>query len=769
MMMQQQQNGYNMFHPMQQQQPFMQGQFPQQGMMNGQMVPQQQQQMQQVIPQSNVADGTSNVISQGQDTTQQVEQIVETVSTGDAGMVSTGNAVITEAEPVAATSATEGQPSDKFALNGFKDAWDPPSDGDLPVFWHIPKAGGSTIKDIMGTCHRFTQASEAGIAEGHENDSKIAVVRPGGVPADQDPSPFINCDPTTIPGIQHCKELGLAESRLADFVSTSYIFELDPIFTPTERGRLFTVFRHPVDRAVSMFYYIQIADWEPTYNPDLAKMTLEEYAQSDLIENNWMTRQLSGYNEGGDVTEEHMNHAMDVIRRKFLVGLLSEKQKTMERFEKFFGWKYKVNPENQEKCRETLLTSGSNSNSKNKQEKPKEGDPVYDLLAGQNIYDIELFKYIESLFVEQEQFVAHLKDGFRSEDATCAKCMPPTFPNVAGSSGGGEVVAIDQSFLAPVPEDFKLDGFKDVSDPFEVTDQPVFWHIPKAGGSTVKDIMGTCHRFTQASEAGIAEGHDNDPVIAVVRPGGVPADQDPSPFVNCDPTTIPGIDHCTELGLAESNLADYMASPYVWELEKVFTPNARGRLFTVFRHPVDRAVSMFFYIQVADWEPTYNPDLAKMTVSEYALSPQIENNWMVRTLTQAYAGEVGEEHLKIAKDIIKRKFLVGLLKEKSETMERVEKFFRFKFRVNPDNQEKCREKLLTGGSNSNSANKQEKPKKGDESYELVAAQNVFDIQLYEFIEEQFKEQANLFKDIPDGFRKEKASCAKCVPPTFPEL
>ena len=54
----------------------------------------------------------------------------------------------------------------------------------------------------------------------------------------------------------------------------------------------------------------------------------------------------------------------------------------------------------------------------------------------------------------------------------------------------------------------------------------------------------------------------------------------------------------------------------------------------VFRHPVDRAVSMFFYIQIADWEPTYNPELAKMTISEYAVSPNIENNWMVRTLTQ---------------------------------------------------------------------------------------------------------------------------------------
>jgi len=257
-------------------------------------------------------------------------------------------------------------------------------------------------------------------------------------------------------------------------------------------------------------------------------------------------------------------------------------------------------------------------------------------------------------------------------------------------------------------------------------------------------------------------------VIAVVRPVGVPADQDPSPFINVDVSTIPGIERAKKLGLAESNLADFIASPYIFELEQVFSENARGRLFTVFRHPIDRAVSMFFYIQIADWEPTYNPELAKMTLSEYALSPHIENNWMVRQLTQAYAGEIGEEHLNIAIDIVRRKFLVGLLTKKKETMERVEKFFHWKYRVNPENQEKCRDKLLTGGSNSNAQNKQEKPKPGDESWELLGNQNLYDLKLYEFIEQLFEEQAKLFEDIPDGYRKIDASCAKCVPPTFPQ-
>ncbi len=43
--------------------------------------------------------------------------------------------------------------AEKLQLSGYKDVWDwKMQETDLPVFWHIPKSGGSTVKDIMGSC-----------------------------------------------------------------------------------------------------------------------------------------------------------------------------------------------------------------------------------------------------------------------------------------------------------------------------------------------------------------------------------------------------------------------------------------------------------------------------------------------------------------------------------------------------------------------------------------------------------------------------------------
>ena len=221
--------------------------------------------------------------------------------------------------------------------------------------------------------------------------------------------------------------MGFADSGLGDAVVTPFIYEANDLFTPTAKGRLFTVFRHPIDRAISMFYYLQVADWEPTYDPALKDWTIEQYATSDKIENNWLTRQLSNQ-LGGDLSQEHVDKAMEVIRRKFLVGLMSEMKSTMTRLERFFRWTYRVNPANQETCRDDLLSGGSNSNSKNKKEKPKEGDEAWDLLAAQNSFDLQLWGYIEALFNEQEQFVADVPEDVRNEGATCCKCDPPTLP-----------------------------------------------------------------------------------------------------------------------------------------------------------------------------------------------------------------------------------------------------------------------------------------------------------------------------------------------------
>lgn len=151
-------------------------------------------------------------------------------------------------------------------------------------------------------------------------------------------------------------------------------------------------------------------------------MTLKQYAQSKHAEYNWMTWSLSGATTK-NVTEEHLKAAMDVVRRKFLVGLLNRKEETMERFEQYFEWIYRVIPKNQEKCRVGLLAVGLNTSSnRNKVDKPLPGTPTYQLLVSLNELDIRLFKYIEALFDQQANFVKLKEDGFRLDGATCCKC-----------------------------------------------------------------------------------------------------------------------------------------------------------------------------------------------------------------------------------------------------------------------------------------------------------------------------------------------------------
>jgi hypothetical protein len=177
-----------------------------------------------------------------------------------------------------------------------------------------------------------------------------------------------------------------------------------------------------------MFFYIQIPDWEPSYAPELQSWTIEQYAKSEKIENNWMTRQLANQLSGDLITDVHLKIAKEVIRRKFLVGTMSKLQESMTRFEQFFQWKFHVNPPNQEACRKRLTGDGSNSNAKNKKELPKPGEPLWELLAASNLYDIQVYDYIEELFKEQAAFVQGIPENFREIDATCCKCDPPTYP-----------------------------------------------------------------------------------------------------------------------------------------------------------------------------------------------------------------------------------------------------------------------------------------------------------------------------------------------------
>lgn len=66
---------------------------------------------------------------------------------------------------------------------------------DVPIFWHVPRAAGTTMKTIFGTCMGMVMASEQGIRDGHDQDTELQVIE-----LEHPMGYFVNVDTTSIPG-----------------------------------------------------------------------------------------------------------------------------------------------------------------------------------------------------------------------------------------------------------------------------------------------------------------------------------------------------------------------------------------------------------------------------------------------------------------------------------------------------------------------------------------------------------------------------------------
>ena len=117
-----------------------------------------------------------------------------------------------------------------------------------------------------------------------------------------DQTQYVNVDTTTKEGIQRASHLGLASSHLANIIiSPHFHLVSSQIFSLGTPGHMFALFRYPVDRSLSMYHYLARASWDPHYILALAKMSVEQYATSRYIENNWVTRFLV-FKPGGKLT-----------------------------------------------------------------------------------------------------------------------------------------------------------------------------------------------------------------------------------------------------------------------------------------------------------------------------------------------------------------------------------------------------------------------------------------------------------------------------------
>ncbi len=155
-----------------------------------------------------------------------------------------------------------------------------------------------------------------------------------------------------------------------------------------------------------------------------------------------------------------------------------------------------------------------------------------------------------------------------------------------------------------------------------------FWHIPKSAGSTVKDILAGCFQMTTACEVGHQYGHSQDESLQVFEKHG-------AKFVNVDTTSYAGIIKAKKWNLTSSGIVDaIIVTSFLYDASELFSPNHRGKFFTVMRDPIERAVSLLNYLGHAKWEKNYDPAFASMTIEDYVQSGRVNNNWYVNHSSQ---------------------------------------------------------------------------------------------------------------------------------------
>ena len=119
-----------------------------------------------------------------------------------------------------------------------------------------------------------------------------------------------------------------------------------------------------------------------------------------------------------------------------------------------------------------------------------------------------------------------------------------------------------------------LSGYAEVSEPFDPQTQlPVLWHVPKAGGTTLQDLMAHCNGMVVANEIGGLYVSDELQVVEL---------DNGNRYINVDVTQADGIEHAKDLGFGSSGLADVAISSRFHDEVSLFTDSTyRGKCFAM--------------------------------------------------------------------------------------------------------------------------------------------------------------------------------------------
>ena len=250
-------------------------------------------------------------------------------------------------------------------------------------------------------------------------------------------------------------------------------------------------------------------------------------------------------------------------------------------------------------------------------------------------------------------------------------------------------------------------------DPTSFDEIPLFWEVSGGSASIILRNVMSCLGVVVASGAG---GEDADTLQVV--------DIEGNRYVNVNTYTVAGLQRAKDLGLASADLAGVIFTPLFHPALQMFdASNHKARPFTILRHPIERSISTFLTLQAND-----DPAVAGMSLEDYAASPLLESNWMVRTLAGQMNEEVNPRHLDIAQTILTDNFIVGLHDDRYGSVARFENYFRWEY---DESQTGCRNQMFQEEMNRPDMAKQIFTD-GGAAIQLMWEKNELDIQLYDF-------------------------------------
>lgn len=249
---------------------------------------------------------------------------------------------------------------------------------------------------------------------------------------------------------------------------------------------------------------------------------------------------------------------------------------------------------------------------------------------------------------------------------------------------------------------------------------PFLWIMPKAGGNAVIYIMSKCLGLTLASDAGKA--FQSEELNVVTNAHGS--------FVNVDTSTFSGIEHAVALDVASSGIVDVYASQHIHEMAEMLSQPIEGRIFTIIRHPVDRVISVFYHQQATDMSLKGVPLMRYFNLNK-------DGNQMTRTLSNNKSGVLSAADFKLAKKILRRKVLVGLVDHIDESIRRFEKVMGW---VHGRNIAGCEKEFILPSIAINPTIVRDSP-----TWKIIEDRNTFDMELYSYALELFDLQGKELK------------------------